>query len=104
MGNIKLVSNARNLEEVTVQGIVSMFESDIDRRRYNVENSIVAEGATASELLSTLPSIQVDERREYFHVREWECGDYISTADPPTYQAMMLKPYWHNSLPVPSRR
>src|SRR5690554_4272601 len=60
-GNIKLVSNATNLEEVTVQGVVSMFESDIDRRRYNVENSIVAEGATASELLSTLPSIQVDE-------------------------------------------
>jgi len=60
-GNIRLESNATNLEEVTVQGVVSMFESDIDRRRYNVENSIVAEGATASELLSTLPSIQVDE-------------------------------------------
>src|SRR5690554_1432172 len=61
-GNIRLTSNATNLEEVTVQGVTSMFETDIDKRRYNVENSIVAEGATASELLSTLPSIQVDEQ------------------------------------------
>lgn len=61
-GSIKLTSNATNLEEVTVQGVASMFETDIDKRRYNVENSIVAEGATASELLSTLPSIQVDEQ------------------------------------------
>jgi hypothetical protein len=60
-GRIRLTSDAADLEEVTVQGVVSMFESDIDKRRYNVENSIVAEGATASELLSTLPSIQVDE-------------------------------------------
>ncbi len=61
-GNIRLSSSATNLEEVTVQGVTSMFETDIDKRRYNVENSIVAEGATASELLSTLPSIQVDEQ------------------------------------------
>lgn len=61
-GNIKLVPSAADLEEVTVQGVTSMFETDIDKRRYNVENSIVAEGATASELLSTLPSIQVDEQ------------------------------------------
>src|SRR5690606_19603289 len=56
------VPSAADLEEVTVQGVTSMFETDIDKRRYNVENSIVAGGATASELLSTLPSIQVDEQ------------------------------------------
>ncbi|GAB3648191.1 outer membrane beta-barrel family protein [Echinicola sediminis] len=60
-GLIKLVSDTEDLDEVLVEGVTSMFESDIDKRRYNVENSIVAEGATASELLATLPSIQVDE-------------------------------------------
>ncbi|MHA7129707.1 TonB-dependent receptor [Algoriphagus namhaensis] len=61
LGVISLQPDAQNLDEVVVEGVTSMFESDIDKRIYNVENSIVAEGATASELLSTLPSIQVDE-------------------------------------------
>jgi iron complex outermembrane recepter protein len=61
LGNIRLKSDATELGEVVVEGVTSMFESDIDRRTYNVENSIVAEGATATELLETLPSIQVDD-------------------------------------------
>ncbi len=61
LGMISLSSNAANLETVVVEGVKSIFESDIDKRRYDVENSIVAEGATASELLETLPSIQVDD-------------------------------------------
>lgn len=61
LGTVILQPDAQNLDEVVVEGVTSMFESDIDKRVYNVENSIVAEGATASELLSTLPSIQVDD-------------------------------------------
>lgn len=61
LGNIRLTSDATSLDEVTVEGVTSMFETDIDKRRYDVENSIVAEGATATELLETLPSIQVDD-------------------------------------------
>jgi len=61
VGNVRLRKDAQNLQEVVVEGVTSMFESDIDKRQYNVENSIVAEGATASELLSTLPSIQMDD-------------------------------------------
>lgn len=61
VGNIRISTDATNLQEVVVEGVSSIFESDIDKRTYNVENSIVAEGATASELLATLPSIQVDE-------------------------------------------
>jgi iron complex outermembrane recepter protein len=60
-GTIKLQPNAQNLEEVVVQGVSSMFESDIDKRTYNVENSIVSQGQTAAQLLATLPSIQVDD-------------------------------------------
>lgn len=61
LGNIRIAEDGRTLQEVTVEGVASIFESDIDKRVYNVENSIVAEGGTASELLGTLPSIQVDE-------------------------------------------
>lgn len=61
VGNLRVRPDATNLEEVVVEGVTSMFESDIDKRTYNVENSIVAEGATATELLETLPSIQVDD-------------------------------------------
>ncbi|HSF55819.1 MAG TPA: TonB-dependent receptor, partial [Algoriphagus sp.] len=60
-GIIKLEPDSQNLDEIVVEGVTSMFESDIDKRTYNVENSIVAEGATAAELLATLPSIQVDD-------------------------------------------
>jgi iron complex outermembrane recepter protein len=61
VGNIRIRTDATNLQEVIVEGVTSMFESDIDKRSYNVENSIVAEGATATELLETLPSIQIDD-------------------------------------------
>ncbi|MCH7408780.1 TonB-dependent receptor [Belliella sp. DSM 111904] len=61
VGNVRLRKDAQNLDEVVVEGVTSMFESDIDKRRYNVENSILAEGAMASDLLSTLPSIQMDD-------------------------------------------
>lgn len=61
LGTIKLASSTENLEEVVVEGVTSMFETDIDKRVYNVENSIVSQGQTAAQLLSTLPSIQVDD-------------------------------------------
>ena len=61
LGTIRLAIDAANLQEVVVEGVNSIFESDIDKRRYDVENSVVTEGATASELLETLPSIQVDD-------------------------------------------
>lgn len=61
LGNIKLQQGEKTLDEVTVVGVTSMFESDIDKRVYNVENNILAEGASASELLNTLPSIQINE-------------------------------------------
>lgn len=61
LGTVALALDAANLQEVVVEGVTSIFESDIDKRRYDVENSVVAEGATASELLETLPSIQMDD-------------------------------------------
>lgn len=62
LGNLRIAPTEAMLDEVTVTGVQSMFESDIDKRSYNVENSILAQGASASELLNTLPSIQIDEQ------------------------------------------
>ncbi|GAB3228602.1 TonB-dependent receptor [Algoriphagus aestuariicola] len=61
LGVVKLEADTQNLNEVVVEGVKSIFESDVDKRIYNVENNILATGATASELLATLPSIQVDD-------------------------------------------
>src|SRR5690606_6300830 len=60
-GTIRLEPDSQNLDEVVVEGVTSMYEAGIDKRTYNVEYSIVAEGATAAELLATLRSIQVDD-------------------------------------------
>ncbi|PSL05743.1 outer membrane beta-barrel family protein [Cecembia rubra] len=64
LGNIIIRVDATNLQEVVVEGVTSMFESDVDKRKYNVANSILAEGASAAELLATLPSIQMDDEGE----------------------------------------
>lgn len=61
IGIVRLQSGTKALDEVTVVGVTSIFTSDIDKRVYNVENNILAEGASASELLNTLPSVQIDE-------------------------------------------
>ena len=61
LGTIKLETDTQNLNEVVVEGVKSIFESDVDKRIYNVENNILTTGATAAELLATLPSIQVDD-------------------------------------------
>jgi iron complex outermembrane recepter protein len=56
-----LTSDAQILDAVTVTSIRSMFQSDIDKRVYDVENNVIAQGGTAIDLLETLPSIQIDE-------------------------------------------
>ncbi|MGF1638491.1 MAG: TonB-dependent receptor domain-containing protein, partial [Cyclobacteriaceae bacterium] len=61
LGRILLEPDVQSLEEVVIESTASMFESDIDKRTYNVENSILAQGGTARDILETLPSIQLDE-------------------------------------------
>lgn len=61
LGKILLNEDGEFLEEVTITAAQQLFQSDIDKRTYDVENNVLTEGATASELLNTLPSIQMDE-------------------------------------------
>ncbi len=58
---LELSVGSQNLDEFEVKALRATFTSDIDKRVFNVENSILAEGGTAIDVLETLPSIQIDE-------------------------------------------
>lgn len=58
---IRLYSDAAILEEVTVSSIRSMFRTDAEKRVYDVENLVLAQGGSVIDLLETLPSIQIDD-------------------------------------------
>jgi len=61
LGNIKLSPSASTmLKEVVIDGTPPAMEMGIDRKVFNVEQSIVSEGGTASELLANVPSLSVD--------------------------------------------
>jgi outer membrane receptor protein involved in Fe transport len=61
VGYLTLQTDAKALDVVQIEALQSSFKNDIDKKVYNVENSIVAEGGTAIDVLETLPSVQVDE-------------------------------------------
>lgn len=59
--NVRLDADGQQLDEVTITTTARLFQTDIDKRTYNVENNVLTQGASASDLLNTLPSIQMDE-------------------------------------------
>jgi len=59
--NVRMDADGQSLDEVTITTTARLFQTDIDKRTYNVENNVLTQGATASDLLNTLPSIQMDE-------------------------------------------
>lgn len=61
LGKLLIAPDGETLEEVNIVTAKELFKTEIDKRTYDVENNILSQGATATELLSTLPSIQMDE-------------------------------------------
>jgi len=61
---IKMESNAKQLNEVSVSVKKPYVEHQIDKTVLNVENSIVSTGSTALELLEKAPGVQVDKQNE----------------------------------------
>jgi len=59
--NITLIEDAMTLGLVTVKGQKRLIEQTIDKTVMNVENSILAEGNTALELLQKAPGVTVGE-------------------------------------------
>ncbi len=60
IGRIVLKEDSKRLDEVNVVGQKSGMTLEIDKKVFNVSQTIVAEGASASELLENIPSVEVD--------------------------------------------
>src|SRR5882757_3622142 len=60
LGNIKLSEDAKTLEQVTVTASKPLMQMGVDRKIYNVEKDISAQGGTGVDVMKNVPSVQVD--------------------------------------------
>ena len=60
LGVITVKESNQTLNEVVVKGQKASMELNLDKRIFNVGTDLANKGATASEILGSLPSIQVD--------------------------------------------
>ncbi len=64
LGSIKLADDAKLLQEVVVEGIRSQMRFELDKKVFSVDANIAAAGQSASELLESIPSVEVDQDGE----------------------------------------
>ncbi len=64
VGVIKLADDSKMLQEVVVEGIKSQMRFELDRKVFQVDANVVAAGQSASELLESIPSVEVDQDGE----------------------------------------
>ncbi len=60
VGTIKLYEDSKALKEVEVLGQGSQMRLEIDKKVFSVDQNIAAAGASASEVLQNIPSVDVD--------------------------------------------
>lgn len=60
LGNIKLLKDAKSLDNVTIVASKPLMKLDIDKKVFNVEKNIVSAGGTAVDVMRNVPSVQVD--------------------------------------------
>src|SRR5690606_12066458 len=60
LGAIRLSSNTKTLNEVTVTGQAALIEEKVDRLVYNAEKDITAKGGDATDILRKVPLLTVD--------------------------------------------
>lgn len=61
LGNIKMEEDATNLGNVTVTSSAKpLLELGIDRKIFNVDKNLVSSGQTATEIMKSIPSLNVD--------------------------------------------
>ena len=64
LGAIRLAEDSKMLQEVVVEGIKSQMRFELDRKVFSVDANIAAAGQSASELLESIPSVEVDQDGE----------------------------------------
>lgn len=62
LGNIMLEEEVASLDEVTVVAEVSTIQQKVDRKVITVGKDLTTSGATASDIMSNLPSVNVDQQ------------------------------------------
>ncbi|MDB4903952.1 MAG: hypothetical protein JWQ63_3233 [Mucilaginibacter sp.] len=60
LGNIKLSQGKGLLKEVVVSAQKSQIQLGIDKKSFNVDQSLVSQGGSVTDLLTNVPSVQVD--------------------------------------------
>lgn len=60
LSNLKLSVASENLEAVTVTGEKKMLTHNLDKKVFNVDKDINAEGGTALDIMQNIPSVEVD--------------------------------------------
>lgn len=60
LGRLKMGEDTQVIQEIEVVGQSSGMRLDIDKRVFNADQNLVSEGASASELLQNIPSVNVD--------------------------------------------
>ncbi|WP_286590312.1 TonB-dependent receptor [Sphingobacterium sp. N143] len=61
LGRIGLNSTGELLDEVVVEGRIPAMQIGIDRKTFNVGESLVSAGGTATDVLANVPTLQVDQ-------------------------------------------
>ena len=64
IGTLHLADDTKMLQEVVVEGVRSQMRFELDRKVFQVDANIMAAGQSASELLESIPSVEVDQDGE----------------------------------------
>lgn len=64
LGTIRLSDDAKLLKEVVVEGVRSQMRFELDKKVFQVDANIASAGQSASELLESIPSVEVDQDGE----------------------------------------
>ena len=62
--DIHLSDDAKVLQEVVVEGVRSQMRFELDRKVFTVDANVTVAGTSASELLESIPSVEVDQDGE----------------------------------------
>ncbi len=60
LGNLKLVRNAKELDEVKVNTVRRAYETSIDRKTFIVDRNSTTTGGTGLDVMKNIPSVTVD--------------------------------------------
>ena len=62
--DVHLADDAKLLQEVVVEGVKSQMRFELDRKVFQVDANVTVAGTSASELLESIPSVEVDQDGE----------------------------------------